>query len=184
MIGCSAMDKDVVHKLQQAGIDTTLEREFPIISVRLDAAGKPMPVGDDVAVQGGKKVAVVRLRSISRLFTGSKQPPSFSKGPTDGYLFFFALIERTAVDYCEVVGRKEYDEEFERIYRQLRRRPDGTDSNPLFSYVQAAARLYMSIHDVSQAEFEAVTQRLSVSARHFAAGPSSSNYLRVVAEHT
>lgn len=49
--------------------------------------------------------------------------------------------------------------------------------------IQAAARLYMSIYDVSQTEFEAVAQRLSVSARHFSMGPSSSNYLRVVAEH-
>lgn len=177
------MDKHVVEQLEKARIDTCMERELPVIPVRLSDAGKPIPVGDEVAIQSGKNTVLVRLKSISRLFTGSAQPPSFAKGPTDEYVFFFALIERTAVDYCDVVGRKEYDEEFERLYRQLRRRPDGTDGNPLFSYIQAAARLYMSIRDVSQSEFEAVAQRLSVSARHFSMGPSSSNYLRVVAEH-
>lgn len=178
------MDIDVVEKLKQASVDTSMKQHFPIIPVQLTDAGKPMPVGGEVFVQSGKKIAVVTMKGISSLFSGSATPPSFAKGPTREYVFFFALIERTAVDYCEVVGRQGYDEEFERLYRQLRRRPDGTDSNPLFSYLQAAARLYMSLRDVSKEEFEAVAQRLSVSARHFATGPSSTNYLRVVAEHT
>ena len=177
------MDKAVIDQLQQAGVDTSMERHFPIVSVRLSDDGTPVPVADEVAVQSGKNVALVTLKSIPRLFTGSARPPSFANGPTEEYVDFFALIERTAVDYCGVAGWEEYDEEFERLYRQLRRRPDGIEGNRLFTYLQAAARLYMSLRDVSREEFEAVAQRLSVSARHFKTGPSSNNYLRVVGAH-
>ena len=177
------MDAQIVSQLQKAGIDTTLLHHFPVVPVRVSEVGRPMPLSDEVPVESGGKFAIVGLRSIPRLFTGAVRPPSFAHGPTDEYLPFFAVIEVTAVGYTRSVGRAEYDEEMERLYRQLRRRPDGTDSNPLFSYLQAAARLYMSLRDVSRDEFEAVAQRLSVSARHFAAGPSSTNYLRSVGRH-
>lgn len=178
------MDQAVIAKLRQAGIDVSMEGQFPVVPVRLDeGTGKPVPLGVEVAVQSGKQAAIVPLKGIPELFAGTARPPSFAHGPTDEYVFFFALIERTAVDYCTVAGRVEYDEEFERLYRQLRRRPDGRDGNPLFSYLQAAARLYMSLRDVSRDEFDAVAQRLSQSARHFASGPTSTNYHRTVREH-
>ena len=44
-------------------------------------------------------------------------------------------------------------------------------------------RLYMSLRDVSRAEFEGVVQRLSRSAGHFTTDVTSTNYLRVVSEH-
>jgi len=65
-----------------------------------------------------------------------------------------------------------------RIYNLLRRRPDGTDDNPLFSYLQGAARLYMSLFDVSQAEFEAVFNRLTRSAKGYMEDAASTNYIR------
>jgi hypothetical protein len=90
------------------------------------------------------------------------------------------MIEGTALDYCQVTNQPETDEEFYRLYRHLSRRPDGRDSHPLFSYLQAAAQLYMSIKDTSRAEFEAVTGRLALSARHFSMGPTSRNYINTL----
>jgi hypothetical protein len=91
---------------------------------------------------------------------------------------FFCLIERTAADFCVSTGRMEPDDEFRRLYRLLARRPGGDDRNPLFSYIQAGARLYMSLKDVSRAEFEAVALRLSRFARNVSTGATSANYIQ------
>lgn len=174
------MDSSVIETLRGAGIDPRFEEGAMLqIGFELNEKKKIRPVGERVLVEAGKATAFVPLKPISQLFTGDRVPPSFKEGPTDDYLFFFLLLERTAVFYCKVT-KPEYDQEMERLYSFLRRRPDGTDKNPLFSYLQAAARLYMSLHDVSRAEFEAVVQRLSRSARRFSAGAASTNYLRIV----
>jgi len=125
----------------------------------------------------GESTALVRLLKVSDLWTGEAVPPDFERGPTPEYVLFFALIERTAADYCACMGKRTRDREFERLYERLRGRPDGTDPNPLFSYLRAAARLYMSLRDVSRAEFEAVARRLKRSARTFSDGDTSTNYL-------
>ena len=78
------------------------------------------------------------------------------------------------------MNRPETDAEFERLYRLLRRNPDGQDAHPLFSYLQGAVRLYMSLRDVSQAEFEAVVNRLSQSAKWHSTHTGSTNYHREV----
>jgi len=54
------------------------------------------------------------------------------------------------------------------------------DANPLFSYLRAAARLYLSLRDVSRDEFEAVAERLRRSAKTFASRLDSTNYYRLV----
>lgn len=174
------MDLTVLTKFDDAGIDKTFQTSVPTIGIRVDHQGYLQPVGDDVLVVDGDNVARVRFKKISELYTGTKTPPSFRDGPTGEYVLFFAVIEATVIDVCRARGRAEYDTELERLYTHLRRRPDGHDANPLFSYMQAAAQLYMSSFDVSQAEFEAVCRRLSRSAGHFSLGPTSTNYCRVV----
>jgi hypothetical protein len=64
----------------------------------------------------------------------------------------------------------------ERIFASLRRRPD-SEGGRLHGYLRAAARLYLSAHDISQAEYEAVMNRLAKSARTFSMPPVSRNYL-------
>ena len=86
------------------------------------------------------------------------------------------LLEYTVVRFCEADGRDETDQDMEQIYTLMRRRPDG-DGGRLHSYLRAAARLYMSVHEVSAAEYEAVMRRLARSARTFSAPPISRNYL-------
>jgi len=84
-----------------------------------------------------------------------------------------------AADWCSLRGKPEYDEEFERLYSQLRRRPDGRDSNPLFGWLRRAAQLAVLVRPTSEAEFEAVTRRLARSARTLREQVTSTNYWQV-----
>lgn len=175
------MDQSVLDALHAAGVETSLRNELRTIPIGIDSKKNPVILGDDVpiAVPDGGVIAV-RLKPISALFTGTTVPPSFADGPTDEYSNFFMLIEQTAANYCVTTKRVERDTEFESLYNHLRRRPDGRHVNPLFSYLQAAARLYMSLHDVSQAEFEGVIDRLRRSAKHFAMNATTSNYYHLI----
>jgi hypothetical protein len=175
------MDADVIGILDKAGIDTSLQGILP--RIRLQVAGEHLePAGSIVTVEAGDAFVSIELKTIPQLFAGSRVPPDFKMGPTPEYVAFFAMIEGTAVACCAATA-PEYDREFERVYAQLRRRPLGNDANVLFSYLRAAVRLYMSLRDVSQAEFESTLQRLSRSAGHFTTDVASTNYIRTVADH-
>jgi hypothetical protein len=174
------VDPQVVSTLEKAGLDPTLRKRLITVPVTVDeVTGKPKPVGQEVLLLNGEQPVQVALKSASALFTGSKVPPSFAKGPTQDYLPFFATIEYTALEYLHAAGM-ERDEEFARIFNLIRRRPDGSDENPLFSYLLGAARLYMSLFDVSQAEFEAVFNRLTRSAKGYMENGASTNYIRML----
>lgn len=175
------MDATVIAQLKQGGVETDLERRLPRICVERDPQGRLLPL-QRIAIEGGAGPIEVELKTIPELFAGTRTPPGFERGPTPPYEAFFRFLEQTAVDCCSP-SEPVYDREFERLYAQLRRRPLGKDGNRLFAYLQAAVRLYMSLRDVSRAEFEGVVQRLSRSAGHFATHVASANYLRVVSEH-
>ena len=176
------MDVDVIDVLDKAGIDTSLDGVLPRIRLQLNGSGRLEPLDSRITVEAGAAVAVVEVKTIPQLFAGDRVPPDFKRGPPPEYLPFFVLIETTAVACCAATN-PEYDREFERVYAQLRRRPLAADANPLFSYLRAAVRLYMSLRDVSQAEFEGVVQRLARSAGHFSTSVSSTNYIQTVGEH-
>lgn len=178
------MDPKVITLLERAGIDTA-SPELLRVAIVLGEQGRILPLSRDwpVPILDGEDQAVwVPLLPISQLWKGSRVPPDFSFAPPPEYEPFFTVLEATAADYCSALGRPERDKEFERVYRRLRRRPDGEDGNPLFSYLQAASRLYLSLREVSQAEFEAVVSRLRRSARTFALSLLSTNYHRLVLE--
>jgi hypothetical protein len=175
------MDAQVVATLAAAGLDVSLNGVLPFIHVPdADASGRVPLVESLVTVEVGEGIVALELKTIPQLFTGTRVPPDFKHGPTAGYETFFVLLETTAVAYCSVCG-PEYDREFERVYAQLRRRPASADKNPLLSYLRASASLYLSLRDVSQAEFEGVVQRLSRSAGTFHTDLISTNYLQNVA---
>lgn len=173
------MDPEVVRTLSEAGFDVSLAKHLLGVVVEADESRRPKAVADEVMVAGGgaKEPRLVRLRAIPELFAGDARPPDFSLGPAPAYQMFFILIERTVAGFCHVTRRMETDEELDRLCRRLVRRPGGTDRNPLFSYVQAAFRLCMSLRDVSHAEFDAVATRLAKSARTFRMGPLTTNYV-------
>ncbi|AKQ69302.1 hypothetical protein A176_006214 [Myxococcus hansupus] len=171
------MDANAVAELEQAGVRVDAPESL-YVAVEWDGEGKHVrPVGERVQIRAGEQLAHVTLKPISQLFTGDAKPPSFTKAPPLEYQPFFLLIEATAAAYCRAVRNTETDQEFERLYRHLLRRPD---RNPLFSHLQGAVRLYMSLRDVSQAEFEAVIQRLHQSAKHFETHTGSINYFQEV----
>lgn len=173
------MDANAVAELEKAGVKVD-EPDRLYVAVEWEDGKRVRTVGDTVQVRAGEQLVHVHLQPISKLWTGSKVPPSFAKAPPPEYQPFFMLLEATAAGYCRAVRNTETDQEFERLYRHLLRRPDGTDRNPLFSYLQGAARLYMSLRDVSQAEFEAVVERLHLSAKHFQTHVGSINYFQEV----
>ncbi len=173
------MDAEVVEKLKRAGLKVDAP-DMLRVPIQRDAQKKILPLNEDVPIMGNEGLLMVRLAPISQLWTGTTKPPDLSRTPPLEYQPFFLLLEATAANYCAATGKPETDAEFERLYRHLRRRPDGSDNNPLFSYLQGAARLYLSLRDVSQAEFEAVANRLSQSAKWHAAHVGSTHYHREV----
>lgn len=175
------MDERAIVTLREAGVATEVGPLLPPILIGLDEKRNPVVITDEVPIYGpDETVVTVRLKPIAQLFSGSVVPPSFADGPTPAYTHFFMLIEQTAANFCVTTKRLERDAEFEAIYTHLRRRPDGKHANPLYSYLRAAVRLYMSLTPVSQAEFEAVVDRLRRSAKHFAINATTANYYHLL----
>ncbi len=166
------MDETVAAALAWSGS----RGSFPRLIVARDDAGKVIALRDVVRASGDAGEVAVTLRPVRELFRGDRKAPDLARGPTPDLEPFFMLLEYTVVRFCEADGRDETDQEMERIYTLLRRRPDG-DGGRLHSYLRAAARLYMSVRDVSAAEYEAVMRRLAKSARTFSVQPLSRNYL-------
>jgi len=176
------VDPDVVSKLQAAGIELSSPNRAAYVRVERDERSAVVSLRDTVTVSDGRQEAVLTLRPLAESFVGSRVPPGFADGPTPHYVPFFMFLERTVVEYCRAARRPERDEELDRIFRQLRRRPDGQDKNPLFAYLRAAACVYVGAVDTSRAEFEAVLQRLSRSASRFGTNSTSTNYVATIAD--
>ena len=173
------MDREAVEKLQRAGLKVE-QPELLRVAIQRDEQKKVVRLRGEVPVMGNEGLMLVTLKPVTKLLTGSAVPPDLSRTPPPQYQPFLLLLESTAANYCAAMGKAETDDEFERLFRQLRRRPDGDDPHPLFSYLQGAVRLYMSLRDVSQAEFEAVVNRLSQSAKWHSTHVGSTNYYREV----
>jgi hypothetical protein len=162
------MDAQIIERLNAA--------QMPTDPLSLALAIPPQLEQRPVVVEHEGRQVELALRPLSNLFSGTAAAPKFKREPPAEYVPFFATVEAAAGFACLARGRPERDEEFERLYRHLRRRPDGTDSNPLFYWLQNAARIYLSLRVTSRAEFEAVMDRLSQSARTFHTHVGSTNY--------
>jgi len=168
--------RSIVEVLIEAGLEVDAENNRPWISMDVDEDGALVPPGEEVFATDGEVIVAVRLPPIPDLFTGDRRPPSFADAPPPGYMPFFLAIDRVVYDWCSETGDVIRDKDLERVYNDVRRRPRGKGQHPVVPYVQAAIRLYMSIHDSSEHEFEAVLRRLCQSARTFAMGYTSRNY--------
>jgi hypothetical protein len=135
--------------------------------------------GGELVVRTAAGETKIQLRPIRQLFVGNERAPDLSRGPTPKLMPLFAFLEVTILRFCEAEGRDETDQEMERIFSLLKRRPDSLDG-PLHAYVRNAAQVFMALRDVSQAEYEAVLGRLAKSARTFAFPPISRNYLHTL----
>jgi hypothetical protein len=166
------MDETVVAALAQSGSKGSL----PSLVIVRDDLGKIAMQSGDVQVQVGEGRQTLALRQVRELFTGERRAPDLSQGPTPALEPFFMLLEYTVLRFCEADGRDPTDQDMAAIYASLRRRPD-SNGGKLHGYLRAAARLYLSVRDVSQAEYEAVFNRLAKSARTFSVPPISRNYV-------
>lgn len=175
------MDLHAIEQFKDAGVELKPLASLVRVPVHVGRDDRVVALeGEEVPVAATEQVVLVPLKPITALFAGNKKPPSFSAGPSQDYVMFFGTIEATAADCASLLRPIPTDQEFERIYRLLKRRPDGRDGNPLFSYVRAAVRLYMSLNDVSRDEFQAVVARVALTAKHFSVGPSTTNYFEML----
>jgi hypothetical protein len=171
------MDLKVREELERAGLKELDRPELLQVAIELENPdGHPLPLGEEVPVVDEVKTrARVRLGSISRLWASTELKPS-PTSPSSRHLAFLLLMESTAGIYCSSVTRPVTDADFERLYLKLRQHPDGEDPHPLFSYLQGAARLYLSLRDMSQPEYESLLRRLSTLVGRFRANMGSTNY--------
>ena len=170
------MGTSLATRLEFSGPSDALIPSFQLEIAR-DGQDRIVVLGDAVVVRTTKgETVTLTLGPLRPLFKGTARAPDLSAGPSPGLMPFFFLLEGTVVRYCDAAGRDETDQEMERVYSELRRRPDAGDGL-LQSHLRGAARLYLSLRDVSEAEYEAVMRRLARSARSFSDGAISRNYL-------
>lgn len=126
------------------------------------------------------------LPDTRALFRGHAHAPDLTGGPTPELEPFFLAIEGSVLLFCVAEGRDATDQDLERVYGELRRRPDGRmhdDTSRLHACIRSAVRRYMTEHPICQPVYEAVFARLARSARTFAEPPISRNYVSSLRDH-
>lgn len=174
------MDIDLLKKLEGVGLIPNPDA----ISVGIPRVAEKVvnDEGPAVLMDNERHSLRVELKPLTALFVGNRQPPPMRGEPPPEYFPFFYAVEHAAAMACIARGQPEPDAELERLYRQLRRHPDGKNPNPIFGCLQRAAQVYLSLRDISRAEYEAVMDRLSRSARTFDTHVGSTNYFTRVLE--
>jgi hypothetical protein len=169
------MDLQVKQELRRAGLELDWPERLQV-PIQFGPDGRAVPLGEEVPVADDSwTMTHVKLKPVSRLWTVAERTPFPLRTPPH-HEAFLHLLQSTAFVYCTAMDKPETDAEFERLYRMLRERPDGQDAHPLFSYLQGAARLYMSLRDVSRVEYESLLQRLGRLAQRFRSHQGSTNY--------
>lgn len=174
------MDIDLLKKLKAAGLAPNPDT----ISVGIPRVGGNVvhDEGPIVLMDNQRRSLKVELKPLTALFVGDRQPPPMRGEPPPEYFPFFYALEHAAAMACVARERPEPDAELERLFRHLRRLPDGKNPNPTFACLQRAAQVYLSLRDISRAEYEAVLDRLGRSARTFSTHVGSTNYFTHVLE--
>lgn len=148
------------------------------VMMSADEAGQPTPLDESsigVALLA-RPLGVVTLPRLSALFRGDARCPELTGVPPPHLIGIFSCVETTAANWCFTHKRRVRDEEFEKMYSNLRRRPDGSSPHPLFDYLRAALRFAMTVRPTSEDEFDKITRRLARSARTFRQSAISTNY--------
>lgn len=151
------------------------------IMLPTDAEGRPAaPAGSFIvalrAAPGPADLRALGDAPLRSLFRGGRAVQEFGSTPPDEYDIVFAFIERPMALFCAACAHPVRDEEFEKLYTELRRRPDGRYQSPLYRYLQAILRTLLLLRPTSESEFEAVLRRLARSARTFGGGATSTHY--------
>jgi hypothetical protein len=112
----------------------------------------------------------------SEMLRGNRQPPAYMDHYPKAYASHSYAIERHLPGICDIIGDRT-DQEMEEIYSMLRRRPDGKSLGACHDVLWQVAALLLGCIPTSEAEFEAVFETLTRSARGWAIQPISRNYV-------
>jgi hypothetical protein len=146
-----------------------------------DAEGRPAAPASSFIVALRAAAGTADFRALGdaplrSLFRGGRAVQEFGSAPPAEYDIVFAFIERPMALFCAACAHPARDEEFEKLYTELRRRPDSRYQSPLYRYLQAVLRTLLLLRPTSESEFEAVLRRLARSARTFGGGATSTHY--------
>ncbi|MCL5098585.1 MAG: hypothetical protein M1608_13860 [Candidatus Omnitrophica bacterium] len=152
--------------------DRKLTVGLKMIRDKMDLAAR-----DEVLVYDGEKAALWVVPSLRALYRREKPSPGeMDKGPPPAYMPLFYFIEKHLFTFGDAFG-DQTDGQFEEVYSNLRRRPDGKSFNALHYYVWQVAAGLLGCWPISAAEYDAIFRRLALSASHFQIGPVSRNYM-------
>lgn len=133
-----------------------------------------------IVLETGGEAFIWQAPELSTLFRGSIVPPSLEQYPKE-YVPLFAHVEEQVFHRATELNAGR-DDEFREIYSNLRRLPDGKSATTLHASIWQILALTLASTPISQAQFEAVVQRIAQSARSQSMGPSSRNYLAYLAK--
>jgi hypothetical protein len=131
-----------------------------------------------IGITDGKNVWTWETDSLRALFRGDRKPPVLGDYP-QAYNDSFAVIDHHLLELCTVLGDLR-DAELKEIFSALRRRPDGRSLGFAHQYMWQVAALLLGTRPLSQAEFEAIMERMERSCRTFEIGPTSRNFTAIL----
>jgi hypothetical protein len=156
-----------------------LNRTKLSVGLRVQNDRPDLSAREEVSIYDGAKGAIWKVPSLRALFRGDQPAPSMPNEPPPAYMPLFFFIELHVLTFCEGLGDKT-DGEFEEVYSNLRRRPDGKSLSALHFFLWQVAAGLAGTRLVSAAEFDAIFGRLVRSARTFGTGVVSRNYIGVL----
>jgi hypothetical protein len=156
-----------------------LDRTKLSVGLKVQNHRPDLSTREEVLIDDGTKGALWKVPSLRALFRGDKLPPSMSNEPPPAYMPLFFFIENHVLTFCDGLGDKT-DGEFEEVYGNLRRRPDGKSLSALHFFLWQVAAGLVGLRSVSAAEFDAIFGRLAQSGRTFGIGIVSRNYIAVL----
>lgn len=168
---------DLHPSLEEAAATKNLKPAKLALALEVDHRDKisiadrhTVPIGDR-----GTRVAFWTVLSLRELFRGDARPPAnIDRYPAE-YVPYFSFIENLAMEFFDIEGPKT-DQELEKIYNALRRRPDGRSLGPLHDAFWQGAALLLGKYPLSEAQFTAIFGQLEKSARRWAQAPVSRDY--------
>ncbi len=175
----SMKEVDLHPTLAQVVEEHGLDRNKLTVALRVHNDRPDVTTREEITISDGTNDATWTVPSLRALFRGERKPPEMSDRPPPAYMPVFWFIERHIITFCDAFGDTT-DQEFEGIFNQLRRRPDGKTTDDLHAFLWQVAAVLAGTRPLSAAEYEAILNRLRRSARTFSIAPVSRNYIKVL----
>lgn len=172
---------DLHPSLEEVVKANGLDRTKLTVGLKMRDDRPDVSAREEVMICDATEDALWNVPSLRALFRGDKPAPAIPNEPPPAYVPLFFFIEKHVLTFCDGIGDKT-DHEFEEAYSNLRRRPDGRTVSDLHFFLWQVAAALVGRRPVSAAEFDAIFGRLARSARTFAMGPVSRNYITVLRE--